>query len=277
MRGETVGAGRVLDGSRVRATVNRLWVAVNAAVIHLVGGGPRTSLFDPAFLHWHYFTKNLTWASRYATGTLVDLGCGTKPFARFFAVERYFGLDVPFFSGGIETTPATPDLYGNACVLPLCSQSVQTVAAFQILEHVTQPAALLREAVRVLVDGGVLVLTCPQAYPIHGHPHDYYRYTSNGLRYLLEEAGCEVVRLERNGSFGAYLGLMINVYLFYHFFETRKRYAAKVALGALKILLMPALLVVICLVNLAGWSWNLCDDNEYFTSNYTVVARKLAR
>jgi hypothetical protein len=126
----------------------------------------------------------------------------------------------------------------------------------------------------VLRPGGALVVTVPQSYPMHGVPHDFYRYTEYGVRYLLERAGFVVESVRHNGSFGSYLGLMLNIYLFQHFFEFRDRYWLKVALGLLKIVLTPLMLVVVFLVNVGGLLVDRLFDDPYFTSNYTALARK---
>ncbi len=47
---------------------------------------------------------------------------------------------------------------------------------------------------RVLKPGGSLVLTTRFLFPIHDAPHDYFRFTKYGLRYLLRRF--EIVQLE---------------------------------------------------------------------------------
>jgi SAM-dependent methyltransferase len=63
------------------------------------------------------------------------------------------------------------------------------VLCSEVLEHVRRPWVALPELRRVLRPGGTLIVTTLTAFPIHGFPDDYYRYTESGLRALLEDAG----------------------------------------------------------------------------------------
>lgn len=257
-----------------RRVVNRLWRAYNGAIWRLVGPFPATSIFDPHFLGRHYFNRNLREVAAAAAGRLVDVGCGQKPFRSFLSPRRYVGVDLPHFSGGMADAAPAADVYADGGSLPFREGSVDTVTAFQILEHTPDPCRILAEARRILRPGGRIIVSVPQSYPMHGVPHDYYRYTEHGLRHLLERAGFAVETLRSNGSFGAYVGLMINIYLFQHFFEFRERYWVKVVMGLLKIALTPVILTVVFVVNVVGLALDALFHDPYFTSNYTAVARR---
>jgi hypothetical protein len=53
----------------------------------------------------------------------------------------------------------------------------------------------------VLKPGGRLLLIVPHEWEVHQSPHDYYRYTRHGVRYLLDRAGFEAVVIEPVGGF----------------------------------------------------------------------------
>ena len=86
--------------------------------------------------------------------------------------------------------------------LPFADRCFETVFCAQVLEHVPRPEELLREAFRVLKVGGQIILTVPQTWGLHEEPHDYYRFTRYGLRYMLERVGFQVRSIEpRGGAF----------------------------------------------------------------------------
>lgn len=257
-----------------RQLLNRVWRGYNAALLRLAGRFPSTTILDPYFLYQFHFNRNLAHAAREVNGTLIDIGCGRKPYRGFFAAGRYVGVDLPYYSGGMHDVMPDADVFADATRLPFKEATADAVLAFQVLEHVPDPYAIVAEAHRVLRNEGTLLVTVPQSYPIHGEPHDYYRYTAYGIRHLLERAGFRVEWIRQNGSFGSYVGLMLNKYFFQHFFEFRSTYAARVAFGLLKIVCTPALLAGIAVVNVLGLALDAVHRDPYFTSNYTVVARK---
>jgi SAM-dependent methyltransferase len=56
----------------------------------------------------------------------------------------------------------------------------------QVLEHVEAPAKALSEIHRVLKKGGWLICTTPFLIQIHNYPSDYWRFTKEGMKKLLE-------------------------------------------------------------------------------------------
>jgi hypothetical protein len=69
----------------------------------------------------------------------------------------------------------------------------------------------MSELHRILAHGGTLYLTAPLVWELHELPHDYYRYTSEGLRHLLEGAGFTSIEIEpRNDCFTTLAQLMLN-------------------------------------------------------------------
>jgi SAM-dependent methyltransferase len=54
------------------------------------------------------------------------------------------------------------------------------------LEHCADPLTACKEMHRVLRDGGVCVITSVMLIGVHAHPNDYFRFTPEGFRSLLE-------------------------------------------------------------------------------------------
>lgn len=62
-----------------------------------------------------------------------------------------------------------------------------------VLEHVPEPERALHNIVSMMTVGGFLLLGAPFLDGVHGCPEDFYRYTPQGMQYLVESAGLEVL------------------------------------------------------------------------------------
>lgn len=139
----------------------------------------------------------------YAHGTLLDVGCGERPYERFGArTNRWIGLDAD--------TNSAADLHGFADSIPLGDETVDTILCTQVLEHVPDAAKALRELHRVLKPGGIAILTVPQYWPLHEEPHDFRRYTRIGLEQLVLENDFDVVEYHCQGRGAAVAGQALN-------------------------------------------------------------------
>lgn len=131
--------------------------------------------------------------SQHARGRLVDVGCGRKPYEAFLRhrVTSHIGVDR---ADSLHGT-ARIDVIGDALATGLPSGSAETVLMSQVLEHLEDPLAALREARRLLVGGGHLILSTDFAWHLHEPPRDFFRFSPFALRYLFEASGFEVVEL----------------------------------------------------------------------------------
>tara|TARA_B100001250_G_scaffold380638_1_gene372244 strand:- start:3994 stop:4665 length:672 start_codon:yes stop_codon:yes gene_type:complete len=56
-----------------------------------------------------------------------------------------------------------------------------------LLEHVDDPKVILKEAARILKRKGKIVIEVPFINPIHAAPDDYFRFTPNGLKKIIQD------------------------------------------------------------------------------------------
>ena len=137
-------------------------------------------------------------ASETETGSRVlDAGAGEAPYRELFVHCDYVTADWP---NSVHPGGRGADVVASLDDLPLDEASFDTVISTQVLEHVAEPGSVLREIARVLRPDGVIWLTVPLVWPLHEEPYDFYRYTSHGLRHLLDRAGFRRISVEpRNG------------------------------------------------------------------------------
>lgn len=133
-----------------------------------------------------------------AGARVLDAGAGEAPYRVLFEHCRYVRTD---WEQSDHAGAHESDVLAPLHRLPLEDGSFDIVVNTQVLEHVDNPSAVLREFWRVLVPGGELWLTAPFVWELHEEPHDYFRYTSHGLRSLVEGAGFSAVEIEPIGAY----------------------------------------------------------------------------
>ena len=70
----------------------------------------------------------------------------------------------------------------------------------EMLEHVMEPQAVMKELARVIERGGLAIVTTLTCFPIHGYPDDYWRFTPSGLHLLMDRAGFTSIFVETAGN-----------------------------------------------------------------------------
>jgi SAM-dependent methyltransferase len=75
----------------------------------------------------------------------------------------------------------------------------------QVLEHVRDPCRAARTLHDLLRPGGRLIVSTPFMIRIHTEPTDYWRFTPDGLRVLLEQAGLQVGEVKQWGNLSSLL------------------------------------------------------------------------
>ncbi len=68
-------------------------------------------------------------------------------------------------------------------------RSFDVIIADQVFEHLRDPHGAVRNLRAMLKDDGVFMIATPFLIKIHAYPHDFTRWTPDGLRGFLADAG----------------------------------------------------------------------------------------
>ncbi len=145
------------------------------------------------------------------SGKLLDIGCGTKPYEPYLFVQQYIGVEIDTER---SRTTSKADFFYDGTRTPFNDGEFDSVLANEVFEHVFNPTEFLSEVNRVLKIGGKFLLTVPFVWDEHEQPHDYARYTSFGLKHILQEHGFEVVKHKKSVTNVRVIFQLINEYIY---------------------------------------------------------------
>lgn len=207
------------------------------------------------------------WVAMHAHGVVLDIGCADRWIERLLPTgTRYVGVD--YWETGKNLYKAQPDIYADAAMLPLATESCDCVVLLEVLEHIRNPQAALHEIARVLRPGGKLLLSIPFLYPTHDAPHDYQRLTHHGLDRDLENAGLQVISTEARLSTIETAAMLCCLALGGSALQSlQQRHPS--------LLLAPVLAALIPVINIMGWLLTrLLPHWPAFTSGFRALAHK---
>jgi len=114
-------------------------------------------------------------------GKVLDLGGGENSHYR-----KTLTKDIDYYSANIDPKINPTWLVEPGKPLPIEDNSFDTCISLNTLEHVYDPSFLISEIHRILKPGGVVHITVPWIFRIHGHPDDFTRATPSWWRKTLE-------------------------------------------------------------------------------------------
>jgi len=94
-----------------------------------------------------------------------------------FAGKQYVGCDMRQGPG--------VDRVLNLHEIDLPDETAGTVLVLDTLEHVEFVRKAMQEVHRILKADGIAVISSVMYFPIHDHPHDYWRFTPEAFKSLL--------------------------------------------------------------------------------------------
>ena len=134
-----------------------------------------------------------------AGARVLDAGAGEGPYRRYFAGQRYTGVDLAV--GDAAWDYSRLDAIADLTSLPFGDGVFDAALLLVTIEHLRKPGRALAEIGRTLAPGGRLLIAAPHEWEVHQAPHDYFRFTRHGLEYLLEASGFTVCAMRPAGGY----------------------------------------------------------------------------
>ena len=160
---------------------------------------PSGILVNPSYFIRRGLHKALRQHACRMHGSVLDFGCGSKPYRSLFsAADRYVGVDLEV--SGHDHGTSVVDVFYDGKTLPFEAATFDHVVALEVFEHVFNLIEILAELRRVMKPGGSLLISSPFAWPEHEQPYDFARYTSFGIVHILEHAGFEIQSVDKTTS-----------------------------------------------------------------------------
>ena len=125
-----------------------------------------------------------------AGSRVLDAGAGASKYRPLFAHCHYETQDFCRYEGPLVKYTEPIDYVCEITQIPLPGASLNAILCTEVLEHVTNPMAVLTEFSRLLQPGGKLLLTAPVFSDLHMEPYHYYTgFTKHWYRQWLPQYG----------------------------------------------------------------------------------------
>jgi len=81
------------------------------------------------------------------------------------------------------------------------NESIDTICANELFEHVNYPEKGISECHRILKRDGTMIISAPFLFSIHADPCDYQRWTEEKWKLVLKDAGFQIEKIIVMGYF----------------------------------------------------------------------------
>ena len=145
--------------------------------------------------------------THYVSGNTLDFGAGSAKYRHLIQSHAQAYVTFDMVAGDHI------DVVGDALNPPFEDRTFDTIISTQVLEHVERPWLVVHEIGRILKHGGVCIITAPFLVPYHADPHDFFRYTKQGMESLFRNEGFSIVE---SGHYGNTPSLLAEMFHFAH-------------------------------------------------------------
>ncbi len=169
-------------------------------------------------------TERDAWVARWAKilpagSRVLDVGAGPCRYRPLFTHCDYRTQDFCAHepSPGEDWRYGAIDYVSDAAAIPVLDASFDAVLCAEVLEHVPDPGAVVREIGRILRPGGLALITAPLACGLHQEPDHYWGgFTPYWYERNLRAAGFSAIDVQPNGGLAA------------HFAQESQRFSAMI-------------------------------------------------
>ena len=143
---------------------------------------------------------------------ILDAGAGELRFKPYCDHLQYVAQDFGQYDGTGDTGLHTGsfdnsllDIVSDITDIPVDDNSFDAILCTEVLEHVPDAVAALKEFERVIKPGGTLLITAPFASLVHYAPFHFGGYSKYWYEHHLTKLGFEIELLDHNGSWFHFL------------------------------------------------------------------------
>jgi SAM-dependent methyltransferase len=219
-------------------------------------------VFNPYFFTRRRLYQCILKNSHFLKGETLDFGCGSKPYRSLFKVEKYVGLDMQ--ETGHSHVNENIDFFYDGKKIPFADNHFESIFTSEVFEHIFNLDEILKELHRVLKVNGHILITAPFVWDEHEAPYDFARYTSYGLKNLMERNGFKIISLEKTSSFIEVIAQLQALYISKFFYK--KSFTKNLA----QVFLIAPILFIGLILS------KILPDIDTLYLNNVVVAKKVS-
>lgn len=120
-----------------------------------------------------------------------------REYVQGFAPSSYIGTDMRH-GPGVDVMMKAEDL-PKLSEAPGMLSRYDIVISTEMLEHAENWQGAFKGMIDILGEGGLLLITTrSKGFAFHSYPHDYWRYSLDSMRRIIEGAGLEIIRLDND-------------------------------------------------------------------------------
>lgn len=232
---------------------------INNKSKQLIGGQfPDYNLWNFQYLSTVTHVKYLENKLSSFRGTILDVGCGSKPYKKFINAERYIGVDV------VDLPDVDCKMRDNKYI-PYDDNYFDAIISTQVIEHIEDLDTVITEIKRVAKTDATILISLPFMFQEHGAPEDYRRFTKFGIKGYLSQWDFEIIELTTLGGIGSYI--VVGLACWFEFQNDD-------IIIIIRFLTLPLYLMLMPILNFIGIILDKWDTTDSFYTSVVCLLKK---